>query len=169
MQIIETIVYTYDELSDKAKEKARDCYIQGNDHPFLSDAMDEYATDLLIENKIKADNFKVFYSLSYSQGDGAMVELDATWKAWRVTVQQRGHYYHERSTEITLTSLKTGECAPDKTIKDFEENVYIPICKKLEKYGYDYIEYEDSEESIKEMMVSTESDQYTFTVDGTRF
>jgi hypothetical protein len=167
MKIIETNVYTFDELDEKAKEEARDWYRQGNDYAFLSEAMQEYASDLLLKNKIKdVDGLKVYYSLSYSQGDGAMVEMVATWKAWRVTVKQRGHHSHERSTDITLASIKTGEYAPDVTAKDFEENVYIPMCKQLAKYGYDFIEYEDINESVNEMILANE---YTFTIDGVRF
>ena len=167
MKTIETNVYTFEELDEKAKEKAREWFRDGNDYTFLNEAMEEHAIGLLAKAKIKdVGEFRVFYSLSHSQGDGAMIELDATWRAWRITVKQRGHYSHERSTEITLTSLKTGEYAPDARFKDFEDNVYIPMCLALKKYGYDYIEYEDSNECIDENIIRNE---YTFTIDGERF
>lgn len=166
MKIIETTVYTYNELSDDAKKEARDWYRAGNNYYFLSESMNEYACELLKKNKIKSDYFQVYYSLSYSQGDGAMVELTGQWKAWRVSVKQAGYYNHERSTSITLTSVKTGEYAPDKTAEDFEENVYIPMCKKLAQFGYDFIESEDNDDNIAINIVLNE---YTFTGDGKRF
>ena len=166
MKIIETKVYTFDELSDEAKETARAWYREGNDYPFLSDYMQEEAGELLKKAKIKTDDFKVYYSLSYSQGDGAMIELEGTWKAWNVKVTQSGHYSHERSTTIALSSMKTGEYAPEEKEKDFEENVYIPVCIALKKYGYECIEYENSNESVDETI---QANEYTFTEDGTRF
>lgn len=166
MKTIETTVYSYDELSDDAKEEAREWYREGNDYAFLSEAMREYAGELLKENKIKSDDFKVYYSLSYCQGDGAMIEMSGYWKAWHVSVKQSGYYNHERSTDITLASVKTGDYAPDKTAKDFEENIYIPMCLKLRDWGYNFIKSEDSDENIAENILANE---YTFTIDGKIF
>ena len=166
MRIIETEAYQFDELSDTAKEKARDWWKEGNDYPFLSEEMEETAIDLLLKYKIKdASDLKVYYSLSYCQGDGAMVEFVADWKAWRVTVKQYGHYSHERSTTIELTSNKTGEYAPAETETDFEENVYIPMCLELKKYGYDFIDTENEDEYVDENILANE---YEFHAEGAR-
>lgn len=166
MRTIETKVYTFDELSEEAKEKAREWYHTNNDYPFLSEDMNVIAGELLKDAGIKNADYQVFYSLSYCQGDGAMIELTADWKAWHVVVKHSGHYYHERSTTIELTSNKTGEYAPIETVEDFKENVYIPLCIELKKYGYECIEYEDSNESVDEVLINNE---YEFTSDGKRF
>lgn len=156
--------YTFDELDEKAKEKARDWWKQGNDYPFLKEAMTEYAIDLLAENKIKSNDIKVFYSLSYSQGDGAMIELRGTWKSYDVVVKQSGHYYHYNSKTIDLESSKTGKDASQKVYDEFDD-IYVDICQKLARYGYDYIEEEDSDERVDENILANE---YTFLEDGTR-
>lgn len=76
-------LYTFDELSQEAKDKARAKYNENNEYYFLGDNMAERLHELLEENKIKDLNdtskagtkpTPVFYSLSYSQGDGAMFE-----------------------------------------------------------------------------------------------
>lgn len=73
---VETIVrnlYQFDELSDKAKEVARDWYRQGL-------YLDTYAFDSVIDDAkeighlMGIDIKHVYYSLSYSQGDGACFE-----------------------------------------------------------------------------------------------
>lgn len=166
MRTIETKVYTFDELDEKAKDKARTWWKECNDYPFLSEAMHEEAGELLKKAHIKAETYSTYYSLGYCQGDGAMIALSGTWKSWNVSVKQVGIYSHERSTDITLTSTKTGDYAPEKTAKDFEENLYIPLCKKLRDYGYALIEEENSDEYVEGTILANE---YTFTIDGKRF
>lgn len=164
-RIIETEVFTFDELSEEAKEVARQWYREGNDYPFLSEFMDIKAGELLLDAKISGEH-KVFYSLGYCQGDGAMVELTGDWKAWHVSVKHAGHYYHERSTTITLESRRTGQPAPVATIERFQEEVYVPLCKALRDFGYECIEDENSNESVDETIRANE---YEFTSDGKRF
>lgn len=157
-------IYTFDELNEKAKEKARDWWKQGNDYPFLTEAMTEHALDLLAENKIEANNVKVFYSLTYCQGDGAMIEMTGKWGKFYFQVKQSGHYYHYNSKVINLTVDETGEDADEEDYDEFNE-LYIDICQKLARYGYDYIEDEDKDERVDETILMNE---YTFLADGTR-
>lgn len=158
--------YTFDELDEKAKEKAREWWKQGNDYPFLHEAMTEYAIDLLTENKIEADNVKVFYSLSYCQGDGAMIEMTGKWGKFHFQVKQSGRYYHYNSKVIELWD-ESGELSFDASEKVYDEfdDIYVDICQKLARYGYDYIEEEDSAERVDENITINE---YTFLEDGTR-
>lgn len=172
MKTIETKVYTIDELSDAAKEKARDWYKQGNDYDMLSEAMSEHLVDLLADNKIKCEDPKVMYSLSYCQGDGAMFEGVCEWKKYTVKVKHLGNYYHYNSKDFTnWTITKTGE-EPDLTAdewKKLEEDfntVYVKVCRALEKYGYDWIEVEDADENVDDNILANE---YTFTAEGKRF
>lgn len=157
-------VYTFDELDEKAKEKAREWYRDGNEYYFLSENMTEYAGALLKWLKIDTFDFKVYYSLSYSQGDGAMVEIKGTWKSYNVTVKQSGPYYHYNSKTIALESTKTGKDASSKVYEQFND-IYVELCKKLTQYGYTLIEYENSNDSVDEMITCNE---YMFLVDGTR-
>lgn len=165
MKTIETIVYTYDELSKEAKEKAREWWNNDDDYPFLSESMDNHATYLLTKNKIKADDIKVYYSLSFSQGDGAMIQMRGMWKSYTFKVTHSGHYYHYNSKEIDLESTKTGNDASDKTYEEFN-NLYVEICRQLAQYGYDEIEYLSSEEAVAETLMAND---YQFTIDGTIF
>ena len=40
MEVIETVVYSFDELNDQAKERARDWYRDGLEYPWFSESMD---------------------------------------------------------------------------------------------------------------------------------
>ena len=157
-------IYTFDELDEKGKEKARDWYRQGNDYPFLSEDMEEKARQLLEEEGIITDDIKVFYSLSYCQGDGAMIEIKGTWKTYDVRVTQSGMYYHYNSKDIYLQDSETGEDV-EESIEDEFNQVYIDICQKLEKHGYQHMEHDDSDENVEEIILANE---YTFLSDGTR-
>ena len=59
-------VYTYDELTEKAKEKAKEWYL---DDPCRSDIFTNDIDHFLSEN-FAASYLEVHYSLFYSQGDG---------------------------------------------------------------------------------------------------
>lgn len=159
-------IYTFDELDEKAKEKARDWWRLGNDYPFLAEAMAEHALGLLAENEIKTDDVKVYYSLSYCQGDGAMIEMSGTWRKFNFKVTQSGSYYHYNSKNIELWD-ETGELSLDADDKNYTQfnDIYVNICQKLADYGYDYIDCENSDEQVDETITINE---YTFLADGTR-
>lgn len=159
-------LYNYNELSDEAQGKARQWYIDNNDYPFLSEFMNECAESLLEASGIKADDVKVFYSLSYAQGDGAMIEMSGKWGEYNFTVKQSGHYYHYNSKTIELWD-ESGEIsidADEKEYKDFND-IYVSVCQELEKAGYAEIEYQDSDEVVADTITANE---YTFLADGTR-
>lgn len=163
-------VYTIDELSKEAQEKALAKHTEQNDYYFLSDYLDERLHELLEENKIKDLNdtskpntktTQVYYSLSYSQGDGCMFEGNFEWKGYNIKIKQVGHYYHSNSKDITITDDEDNDI-DGQVFEDFEA-IYQEICKQLEKAGYDFMKYEDSMEAFKE---SCEANEYTFTKDG---
>ena len=104
-----------------------------------------------------------YYSLGYCQGDGLMFEATVRDKKGNTyIIKHSGHYYHEKSTEITGYD-KNGK---EIDTKNFKENVYIPICKKVRDRGYDEIEYENSEENFSQIC---EDGGYTFLEDGKMF
>lgn len=167
-------IYTFDELSQEAKDKARENFNQNDNYPFLSDDMNERLHELLEDNKIKDTNdtskagttpTQVLYSLSYCQGDGCMFEGNFEWNGYNVNVKHRGHYYHENSKTITITDEEGNYIDTDEPEEAFNA-LYVSICKELEKYGYDIIEYMQSEECFRE---TCESNDYTFLSDGTMF
>lgn len=155
-------LYTYDELSSDAKEKALEDYRNGNEYYFLSEDLEYKLQELLKDNKITSDDAKVYYSLSWNQGDGAMFEGTCFWKSYVIKIKQSGYYYHYNSKTYTITSVKTDKEASDAVYQDFEK-IYLDICGKLEASGYAYIKYEDSEEAFKE---SAECNEWTFLSSG---
>ena len=155
-------VYTFDELSREAKDRAMQDWIEDDDLPFLQEDMEYKVQELLKENKIEGDISKVYYSLSHSQGDGAMFEGSFYWKGYSITVKQSGHYYHYNSKTYDIYSVKTDKIASDAVYEEFEK-IYLDICSKLEASGYAYIKYEDSEEAFKE---SCECNEWTFLLSG---
>lgn len=165
MKIIETKVYTFEELSDTAKEKAREWWRQGNDMDFLPDFIQDELAILLEENKLKCEKPKIYYSLSYSQGDGAMFEGVATWQGYTATIKHSGHYYHYNSKNIELVNIETQVDAPEESLEAFNE-IYIAICEKLARSGYSYIEAENSNENVDDNIIAN---KYTFTENGARF
>jgi hypothetical protein len=168
-------IYTIDELNQKAQEKALSNYIENNDYQFLSEDLNERLHELLEENNIKDLNdtskagtkpTPVYYSLSYSQGDGACFEGSFEWKGYNITIKQSGRYYHSNSKDIDFNiDMETYQDAEtlEKDEEEFE-TIYQKICKTLEKYGYDFIEYQDSMENFKE---NCNTNEWTFLADGT--
>lgn len=170
MKTIKTKVYYLDELSDSAKEKAREWYRNGiTEYQWLEEYLTEVAEKELSSAGIAINNgdISVYYSLSYCQGDGAMVELRGHWKGWEVRVKHSGYYYHYNSKEIEIwKDTDSGTEHPDeKTEGEFNE-IYVSVCKTLEKLGYTYIESENSDENIDE---NIRANEYTFTETGVRF
>lgn len=164
-------VYTFDELSQEAKDKAREDFNNDIDFPFLEDNLREYIHEELEEAGIKvlgiatSDNpsIRPYYSLSYSQGDGLMFEAQLEDKDGNLyTIKHSGHYYHERSTEIVGLDQEGNEI----DVSEFEEKIYIPICERIAKRGYDEIEYRQSEEVFAE---DCNANDWTFLEDGTMF
>lgn len=156
-------VYEFDELSKEAQETAISNYRDGEDYPWLSDDMSNTMEALLKKNKITYEfTPNVYYSLSYSQGDGAMIEGTVKWKAWTATIKHSGLYYHYNSKDITLESTKTGKEADQKTYDQFND-IYVEICKELERAGYAYIEEATSDENIAQFLREMD---YEFYEDG---
>lgn len=165
MELKQIEIYKYDELSEDAKQKALSDYNQNNDYDFLSDDLNEYLKQLLEDNNIKGDA-KLFYSLSYCQGDGVCFEGNFEYKGIDFKIEHNnGHYYHNNSVNIYYD-----EDDEDDLKNDVIESIYLEfkatfedICDKIEKSGYSQIEYQDSEENFKEMC---DANEYTFRASG---
>ena len=154
-------LYSFQELSKQAQKKAHSNWIAHNDCYYLTEYLTDYLKEKLTENKIKYrgdSDLKVYYSLSSNQGDGCMFEGHLEWNGYNIDIKQKGHYYHENSKEITITDEEGNEPETDEPETAFND-IYVSICKELEKAGYNYIEAEDDLENFKE---ACESNEYTF-------
>ena len=78
MRTIEKTIYQFDELSEKAKEKAREWYrsIPGD---YYAENVFQYAAT--IANILGIDDLEIYYSGFWCQGDGACFEGDYCYKA----------------------------------------------------------------------------------------
>ncbi len=167
-------VYSFDELDQKAKDKARNDYNKDGDNtPFLTDDLREYIHEELKERGYTVEgvstsakpSIRPLYSLSYCQGDGLMFEGTVSdSKGYTYTIKHSGHYYHENSKDITITD-QNGNDVDGQVYQDFDA-VYKEICKAVAQRGYDELEYADSEESFQQ---TCEANDYTFLADGTIF
>ncbi len=173
----EYTIYTVEELTQEARDKAHNKFNENNDYSFLSDNLNERLHELLEENNIKDLNdtskpstkpTPVLYSLSNSQGDGAMFEGYFEWNDYTIKIKQSGHYSHSNSKtiEIYKDDEKGNAIDADEKVYTEFEKIYQSICKELERIGYDFIEYEDSEENF---LQQCEANEYTFLADGTMF
>lgn len=159
-------VYDYEELSETAKQKVLNSFRETNQYDFLDENLNEYLQELLKENKIKfACDLKLYYSLSYCQGDGVCFTGFFNWGKYNIKIIHNFNYCHKKSTNIYINYYDKKENEQEATEKVYNnfKNIYYSICDKLEKAGYEYIESEDSEENIKENIVAN---GYTFRING---
>lgn len=169
MKTKEITLYEYSELSPQAKKKALDYHREhGFDTYDLQVHLDNLISDLLEKHKIKPAEgtyAKIYYSLSNSQGDGAMFEGTFDWKNYTVKIKQSGHYYHSNSKVIEIVGENEHGTydAPEADENAFEA-IYQSICKELEKVGYEHIEDMESESYFIELCNANE---WTFREDGT--
>jgi hypothetical protein len=164
----EIALYKYNELSEDAKERALQDFIEGDPVPFLEEEMEEYLHELLKKNKIKYDpeDVSVQYSLGNAQGDGANFVGTVYWKSYKVKITPKGGYCNQHNKSLEITSVKTGyEAGPEK-YEYFDFDVYMPICEELERYGYEVINNEHSEENFRYIC---EANDWEFLEDGTLY
>lgn len=159
-------IYKFDELNDKVKQKVLNRFRDNNDYPFLEEELNESLKELLQEYKIKAlDTPKLLYSLGYSQGDGVMFEGNFEFNGVEFSVKHDGHYYHSNSKTIDYDDYDGDNLESD--LKEMVYNdfnfFYKEICDKMKKLGYDSIENDDSEQTIKD---NIDANDYYFTENG---
>lgn len=186
MQVItETFkVYSFNELSEKAKDKAREWYSADFD-PDWHESTYERAEE--IGGVLGFDNMKINYSGFWSQGDGA--SFTATWwaprrplKAMRLltespellelaermslilcnmTYEEREHSERVYRTEHRYSHPNTVSCDNDDILEVARDLMHWIYRSLREEY-----EYQTSEEQVAE---ACEANDYTFREDGTRY
>lgn len=170
MRQITHTIYQYDELTPEAQAKARDWYRDiSDDSPFLSEYMQETADELLTKYGFREIVSSIpYYSLGYSQGDGAMIAFSAKFtykrKKYDIEVRQNGHYNHERSTYLVIQN-KDQELISEALEKEIEEAVLVPMFRELAKAGYSYIEAENEDDNVAD---NIRANEYEFYENGKR-
>lgn len=127
-KIVQTKLYTYDELSDDAKEKAREWWIEGSDDDWQFEQEWVYDDVKTVAALLGIDIDKIWYTGFWSQGDGAC--FDGTYsykKGWRKALLDHLGDIDEK----TIAKFRTQEWT-DKMIAD-----YIKERKRLLAIGQD--------------------------------
>jgi len=193
MRTVRTKVYSFNELSNEAQQKAIEKYRNGSEIylDFFNDAAIEQ-----INNSGFYDDIKLQYSLGYSQGDGLSFSCKRIeWKTIEPLFTEVLGQGKEKTAKLIFeycSFICKGNdgryCFASKNDIDFTfenynreyqnikevvgnvltkiENKYLELCKQLEKQGYSEIEYQQSDEAIKETILAND---YEFTKDGTQF
>jgi len=166
MKTIETVVYNFDELTKEAKEKAIQKYYEQEDYSFLSDDLYDQFCVLAEENGITYDAIKLLYSLSCSQGDGLCFTGTIRKNGINLFLTHNWRYYYAKSVNMVFTEDESGEeVEPETNELAFDlQTLYLDICSKLERIGYDILEYRMDDEEFLELC---EANEYIFLPDGT--
>lgn len=191
MKTIEIKLYSYEELSNEAKQKVLSNWNENNE---LLYGFKDYCEEVLIEEGFIEP--KVSYSLSWCQGGGLCFSarkyngLEKIFNAilgpgkektaklltdncTQIFKGNTGHYCFAHKSDVDLyienytSSINTTNTDRlDEIISEALnelETIYLDICKKLENLGYLQIEYEQSEEAFIE---NCEANDYTFEENG---
>ena len=165
--------YAFSELSPEAQEKAvtdwQNNKWQQDSSWWLTPMLEER-----LDEELGSDNqdLKIYYSFSYSQGDGVALEGRITpetaplltWPAGAAYayLKHSGHYYHSRSFSLTVETDEGDEIEGEAVTVLL--NQLRDVCDTLEKIGYKAIEEDMKESSIREEIeLNTEAD---FTAEG---
>ena len=177
-------IYSFEELNDKAKSAAIEKHKE-NSEIFL-DFFNDDCHEQISENGFRG-NIKLQYRLSYSQGDGLsfscdyydnlnalFVEVLGTEKQKTIDTiinnisfkcdgnNGRYSYAHRNDISLELDNYYVKSSTNlDNIISKVEtklKELYIDLCKQLEKQGYDEIEHQYSDEYIISEL--TENDYY---------
>jgi hypothetical protein len=155
------IVY-FNELSEQAKEKARQWWRDNNDYQFLEEELREFIAEEIKKLGFVVDDLDLFYSLSYSQGDGVSFTAKITkgLESYEVNRMPSNHCHKMTISEVYHETEDGEQTDEDELLKKMRE-----IARKAEKIGYGYIEDENKDGNVDENILVNE---YTFTLEGER-
>ena len=169
--------YSFDELSDEAKETAiaeRRNLASSEDISWLLEmCLNDELAELLGTSSpqprtvfITRPDLSLYFSLSYSQGDGVALDGQITpatapglsWPNGAVYgyVKHRGRYYHEHSFTLTLCDEEGNEIESALMLEELRG-----ICRKLAREGYSIMEHDQSRENAIEWIENNTADDYT--------
>lgn len=168
-------IYSFGELSDKAKQRAIDLWYEHEDYPFLQENL-EYQLKELDKKGIFSD-VKLQYSLSYCQGDGLSFKANIDISKWTKNKKvieavysagstgNTGSYSYASESQIVIES-ENASAETEKKIDAIEKEIaayYMDICRKLEKSGYAELEYRMD---FKEFEEHAEANDYEYLENG---
>jgi hypothetical protein len=172
------MVYTFSELSPAAQKKAIEKWRKIASENFDATMLTENFQQILEEKGLPDKDIR--WSLSSSQGDGVafygtfdIVEyikknkLTTKYKDlmkvlpynFTSQISRRGshHYDHYNTMEVDIAGEGDYEMTPaqEALLKQLHDHIakdIVEVSKKLEKIGYDEIEYQQSEEQAREYL-----------------
>lgn len=187
-------IFTYNQLSEEAKEKAKQWYLDSQD-PYT------FTHDLIADLEMKTgfSNLRPYYSLNYCQGDGLCLagyidfeEIQgdikkifykdfniSDYKALselkeysQIDFNHTGHYYNKYSVDIDIyihgNHSEKMYGLMEKTANKLLKNIkkwYINTCDEYENQGYSFF-YDIEDGDLREYFDCME---YEFYEDGTLF
>lgn len=193
MRTVRTKVYDFEELSPEAQQVAIEWFREGQ-HIYLSDF--NYDAEQQIAEAGFYDKVQVIYSLNNCQGDGlsfqaSRIEDDVVRRMFKEVMGEgkdrsiqtimddcefrctgnngRYCYASRRDLSYEYNGSSTSSENIERVVGLVEEklqDLYMELCSKLEKEGYAEIEYQMSDEYIKDTIIANE---YEFTKDGKKF
>jgi hypothetical protein len=182
-------VYKFDELSEEGKEKAIQSYREHDDLGHVTEHLSDLFHDALVELGF-SDFVKVYWSVSYSQGDNAEISrsvwrydrdlIDRFIENWRipalVEVAESWQAYNENRETPVLISIDSRTWGFNAVMTDDDYELLVEgedatdaleILNQLESALYtiakDEYEYQHSDEVIAETLLAND---YDFTEDG---
>jgi len=145
-------LYEFSELSKEAKEHAINKWYENEDYSYLEDVLTESLKSLLKENGCEYNAIQVLYSLSYSQGDG----LCFTGNVYKNGVTMRLTHNHRYCFAASVESYFFDETGEETEENKELTNIYLTICREVEKQGYAEIEYRMTEDEFSELCTANE-------------
>ena len=156
--------YSFEDLSPEAQEKAlenwrHDLYLTLPDYLMEESMLEELAREITGAYDLPgAEDLKIAYSLSYSQGDGVSFsgrvnKETAPGLSWPDSATyaefNRGSHFYSHAYTVTPELFDAEDQEISDGIEEFRES-YLKICRSLEKYGYKWIEDYTSEAHARE-------------------
>lgn len=134
-------LYEYEELDKEVQEKVLNNEIEELVDDYceygLLEDMEEKAVELLKKYfGDKAEFLRVYYSLGYCQGDGAMIDFNVRYYNVDIHVKNYGNYTHERSFILVYDSYRN---ITENRINKLEEKIEN-MNKELADFGYAMID-----------------------------
>ena len=189
MRTEEITIYEFHELSEKAKQNAINNWRELDELTFLSDEMEEYLmgdnrfknTDLLYSlNYCQGDGLSfscdefsdevllIVFNNVLGQGKEKTARFLVDEFGWIFnTKHNEGRYCFASNSDVKKNDGAWHHDNIDSflvSVRDsLAEDVYLPKCRKMEKYWYESVEYYSSDDYIEEVLTTNE---YEFTEEG---
>jgi len=169
--------YEFEELDDETREKIVQREIdrrRKHGDPSLPDFLKqtlkrEIENHDFLEQGDYGSDLELYYSLGYSQGDGASFEgslefTDEENQMWYVTIKRKGHYYHKNTMKVSTVEAAAEteehynfEDMTRQEIVELEQEVGAValdvargIADDIKELGYDAIDEYESEERARQ-------------------